>query len=170
MSAGIKMLGFAGVALVAIQVFPVDRSNPPENGPLIIQDAQVADIFQRACADCHTNQTVWPWYSKVAPVSWWVADHVNEGRSHLNLSEWAALTPRRQDHALEEIAEVVEEGEMPLASYVRGHPEAKLTEAENQALIRWANAQRAALGAVEGSGSGDDPVHDGDDDREERGR
>ena len=166
------MLGFAGLALVAIQIFPADRSNPPENGPLVIQDVQVADVFQRACADCHTNDTRWPWYSKVAPVSWWIVDHVEHGRSHLNLSEWGAMSLDDQDHALEEVEEVIEEGEMPLPSYVRGHPEAELTDAEKQALIRWASAQRAALGTAEGDGSGSDeePVHDGDGDHDDGGR
>lgn len=164
MSAGIKMLGFAGLALVAVQVFPAGRTNPPENGPLTIEDTEVADVFQRACADCHTNNTVWPWYSKVAPVSWWIVDHVEDGRSHLNLSEWDGLELDRKDHKLEEVVEVIEDGEMPLASYVRGHPEADLSDAEGAALIRWAEMQREALGGHEaGTGEGgDDQDHEED--------
>lgn len=148
------VLGVVAAVAVAIQLVPVDRSNPPENGPLVIQDAAVADVFDRACADCHTNGTTWPWYSKVAPVSWWVVDHVEEGREHLNLSTWASLSADDQDHKLEEWVEMVEEGEMPLPSYTWGHPEARLSDQERETLMAWARAQRADLG-VSGSGEGE---------------
>lgn len=142
------ILGVVVLVLVVLQLIPVERSNPPESGPLVIQDAGVADVFDRACADCHTHRTTWPWYSKVAPVSWWVVDHVEEGREHLNLSTWASLSPDDQDHKLEEWVEMVEEGEMPLPSYTWGHPEARLTDAERETLMAWARAKRAELGAT----------------------
>jgi hypothetical protein len=157
MSNGMKVVGFGALALVVIQLFPVDRTNPPEDGPLVIQDPVVADIVDRACADCHTHNTTWPWYSRVAPVSWLLKSHVEEGREHLNFSVWQAQEPSRQDHKLEEVVEMVEEGEMPLTSYTLGHPEARLTSEERDTLIRWANDLRAQLG-VSGStmGGGED--------------
>lgn len=97
--------------------------------------------MQRACYDCHSNRTVWPWYSKVAPVSWWVINHVNDGRRHLNFSEWQPLPAEKRREQLGEILEEVEEGEMPLASYVLGHPEARLSQADLQALREWINTQ-----------------------------
>lgn len=154
MGNGMKILAFTGLALVVMQLFPVDRTAPADEGPLVIQDSRVADIVDRACADCHTNTTDWPWYAHVAPVSWWTVHHVEEGREHLNLSAWGALPPDEQDHKLEELVEMVEEGEMPLTSYELGHPEARLTDEERQVLVEWARAQRASLG-LETAGPGD---------------
>lgn len=148
MNNGMKALSFGGLALVVMQVFPVDRTNPPEDGPLVIQDPVVADIVDRACADCHTHDTTWPWYSRVAPVSWWLADHVAEGREHLNFSVWTGQEVRDRDHKLEEMVEYVEDREMPLKSYMLGHPEARITDSEREILIQWANARRAEFGAV----------------------
>jgi hypothetical protein len=121
--------------------------------------------------DCHSNETVWPWYSNVAPVKFFVARHVEEGREHLNLSTWGQMSARDQDHALEEIVEVLEEGEMPLKSYTATHADARLSDAQKQAIMDWASSQRAALrnsGAVSGgdeaggSRSGEDREHDDD--------
>lgn len=152
MRIGSILLGVIAAILVAIQFVPVDRPNPTESGPLVIRDTAVSAVFDRACADCHTNRTTWPWYSRVAPLSWWVVDHVKEGREHVNLSTWASLSVEDRDHALEEVVEVVEEGEMPLPSYTWGHPEARLTDAERETLVTWARAKRAELG---GSGGGE---------------
>jgi hypothetical protein len=106
----------------------------------------MADIVERACADCHTHDTVWPWYSRVAPVSWWVVDHVEEGREHLNFSTWGTQDSDRQDHKLEELVEYVENREMPLRSYMARHPEARITDEERQKLVDWADSLRAELG------------------------
>lgn len=154
MGNGMKILAFTGLALVVMQLLPVDRSAPADQGPLVIQDVQVAELVDRACADCHTNDTTWPWYSRVAPVSWWTIHHVEEGREHLNFSTWGTLAPDRQDHKLEEMVEMVEDGEMPLTSYKVGHPEARITDDERQLLVEWARAQRAGL-ELEPADSGD---------------
>lgn len=147
-----KVFGFAAVALLVMQALPVDRSDKPVNGPIEIGDPVVGEIVERACVDCHTNHTTWPWYAKVAPLSWWIAHHVEEGREHLNLSEWAALDAREQDHKLEEVVEHVEEREMPLPSYTWLHAEARLTDEERQTVIAWAKAMRAELGVSSGEG------------------
>lgn len=146
---GTKLLAVAGLAFAAVQLIPVDRTAPPDEGPIAIHDAAVADLMARACADCHTNQTEWPWYSRVAPVSWWLADHVRDGREELNLSRWGAMDAERQDHKLEELIEKVEEEEMPLRSYTVAHSQARLTSAEREVLIRWARSLREELGAGE---------------------
>lgn len=123
------LLGLA-VLLVGIQFIPVDRSNPPVVREIAWDSEETKALAARACYDCHSNQTKWPWYSYVAPVSWEIADHVEYGRKHLNFSDW---TQPNED--LDENIEVIEEGEMPLHDYLRLHPEAKLTDAEKEALI-----------------------------------
>ena len=130
------------VVLAALQLVPVDRSNPPATG-VIEGPAEVVAILERACYDCHSNKTAWPWYSHVAPVSFLVADDVEEGRKHLNFSEWAQLSASDQSKAIEEIWEEVEEDEMPLWFYTPLHPDAKLSDADRETLRAWA--------AVEGS-------------------
>jgi hypothetical protein len=153
MSKGRKLLVLAVLVFAGMQVVPVDRSAPDDHEPLSIDDVVVADVMERACVDCHTNHTTWPWYSRVAPVSWWVVDHVQEGRSELNLSRWGELDARRRDHKLEELIELVEDGEMPLSSYTWGHPDARLTEAEREALIQWARSVRSRIGVSTAAGN-----------------
>jgi hypothetical protein len=133
------------VLLVLAQLVPVSRTNPPVTGA-IDAPPDVQALLRRACADCHTHETVWPWYASVAPVSWLVAHDVEEGREHLNLSAWADLEPRKQRKAYEEIVEMIEEEEMPLWYYVPLHPEARLTAAERTRLIEWANDMALAPG------------------------
>lgn len=146
MSIGKKLLVLAVVVFLGMQMVPVDRSAPDDHEPLSIGDVAVADLMERACVDCHTNHTTWPWYSRVAPVSWLVVDHVQEGRSELNLSRWGDLDARRRDHKLEELIELVEDGEMPLSSYTWGHPDARLTDAERETLVQWARSVRNQMG------------------------
>ena len=119
-----------GLLFVAIQFVPVDRSNPPVTREINWDAASTKDLARRACFDCHSNETVWPWYAYFAPVSWRVAEHVEHGREHLNFSEWD-----RGNEDFEEAKEEVEDGGMPLSDYLRLHPEAKLTEAETTALL-----------------------------------
>lgn len=132
-----QIAGAAVVALVAIQFVPVRRENPPETG-LLETSGDVKKILDTSCMDCHSNQTIWPWYAQIAPVSWLVAYDVNEGREHLNFSEFTGLPADDQKHAFEEIIEVIDEGEMPLPIYPPLHPEAELTDAEKTILVTWA--------------------------------
>ena len=125
------------LAIVIIpQFIPVKRDNPQVMADFN-EDAAVKAIFQRACYDCHSNQTVWPWYSYVAPVSWQVAHDVHEGREHLNFSEWNSYNDRRKEHAREEIREETESGEMPLGLYLVIHSGAKLSEEDKQLIAQW---------------------------------
>ena len=96
-------------------------------------------ILQKACMDCHSNNTKYPWYDNIQPVAWWLNDHVNEGKRELNLSEFGSRTPEKQARKLKKLAKEVQEGEMPLDSYTWMHKEAVLTEREKNILIAWAN-------------------------------
>ncbi len=122
---------------VIIQLVPVGRSNPPLGGE-ILAPPDVHGMLRRACYDCHSNETNWPWYSYVAPISWLVVGHVKEGRQHLNFSTWNEYDMGQIERKLEEISEEVEEGAMPLGQYLWLHPDARLSEQDREALRIWA--------------------------------
>ena len=103
---------------------------------------EVVAIFKSACFDCHSDHTRYPWYAQVAPISFWLDDHIEHGKGHLNFSEWGSYSPKRKDHKLEEVIEMVEEKEMPLPSYTWTHKDAILDEAQIAALINWAKLTR----------------------------
>ncbi|MBL8859444.1 MAG: heme-binding domain-containing protein [Planctomycetes bacterium] len=126
------------VVLVAIQFVPVDRTNPPP-GQTIAAPPEVQAILKRACFDCHSNETHWPWYSYIAPVSWLVAHDVEDGRKHLNLSIWGDMPKAKRDSKAIEMYEEVESGEMPLKAYVLLHSEAKLSPADVALLKAWSD-------------------------------
>ena len=126
------------VAFVAIQFWPVARTNPPVTKPLQASP-EVLAVLKRACFDCHSNETVWPWYAYVAPVSWLVAHDVDDGRHELNFSHWGDYSPNKQSSKAGESVEKAQSGEMPLENYLKLHPEAKLTPQDIQILERWAD-------------------------------
>ena len=136
-----RKLAIALAGLVAIQLVPVKRDNPPVLAEVPAPEP-VRELLVRACYDCHSNATVWPWYAFVAPVSWLVAWDVSHGRDHVNFHRWSA-DPEDLAHGLEEVAEVVEEEAMPLPIYLPLHPEAQLTAEERQTLVSWAKALAA---------------------------
>jgi cytochrome c551/c552 len=125
--------GAAIVLVVLIQLVPVwaVQQNPPVHSEPDWSNAEAQAIARRACYDCHSNETVWPLYSKIAPVSWLVTYDVVEGREKLNFSEWALGGGKEAD----DIAETVAEGEMPPRIYTIMHPEAVLSDAERQVLM-----------------------------------
>ena len=94
-------------------------------------------IVDKACADCHSNKTAYPWYATIQPVAFWLADHVNEAKSEFNYNEFASYRIAKQNHKLEEVIEQIKEGEMPLYSYTLIHRDANLTDAEKATLINW---------------------------------
>lgn len=130
-----KRLKWPLIVAVAIQLLPYGRShdNPPVRQEPMWDSPATRALFKRACFDCHSNETVWPWYSHVAPASWMVQNDVDGGREHLNFSEW----DRPQQHA-KDVAEEVRLGDMPPGIYLLLHAEAKLTDAEVQALMEGA--------------------------------
>ena len=139
-----KILLVIVLALFGIQLVPIPRDNPPVTAEIQAPD-QVRSLLESSCYDCHSNQTVWPWYSHVAPVSWLVYRDVRKARDELNFSLWGEYTDRKRDHKLEEIEEYVSEGEMPLKIYLPLHPDARLSDADRQTLVDWAGTERAAI-------------------------
>ena len=140
-----RVLLGAAALLLAMQLVPVPRTRSPAAVSRVDAPAEVAEALRTACDDCHSQATVWPWYSRIAPISWLVAHDVVEGREHLDFSAWQTFGPRRKAKLLGEIAKDVEEGEMPPALYRLAHPEARLDEATRHAIVTWAkSAQDAA--------------------------
>lgn len=135
-----------GVPFLLIQFARPERANPPFDPTWSFEareqpPAEVRAILDRSCKDCHSNETRWPWYSNVAPVSWLVADDVHDGRRQLNFSEWASYTPDEVSARLTYMAFTVREHEMPKASYRRIHPEARLSDADVETLCRWVESR-----------------------------
>jgi mono/diheme cytochrome c family protein len=124
-----SLVGLVAAALI-IQLIPYGRShtNPPVLAEPVWDSAQTRELAVKDCFDCHSNETTWPWYSNIAPVSWLVQNHVDEGRQILNFSEWNG--PQRSDEAVE----TVRERSMPPTSYLLTHPSARLTDAQLAAL------------------------------------
>lgn len=108
---------------------------------------EVQAILARSCADCHSNRTRWPWYSHVAPVSWWLTDHVKQGRRHMNFSDWARYEPAEADQVLNEMCKTVKHGVMPLDSYTLMHRAAVLTPQDVGTLCAWTQTERQRLAA-----------------------
>jgi hypothetical protein len=149
----VRWAAIAGIAFVAIQLVPYgrDHANPPVSAEPPWTSPEVRSLAARACFDCHSNETKWPWYSNVAPVSWLVTYDTLEGRRKLNFSEWD-----RAQREADEAGEAIREGEMPLPIYLPAHPEARLTDAEERVL---ADGLDATLG-VASVGRGEQPDDD----------
>lgn len=109
------------------------ESNPPEDVKLILKET---------CYDCHSDVTRYPWYNNITPVNYWLAEHVEDGKKHFNVSKWEGSSIKRKDHKFEELIEMVEDKEMPLNSYTWTHSEAKLTDAQIASVIDWAKKVR----------------------------
>ncbi|MBI1342997.1 MAG: cytochrome C [Terrimonas sp.] len=140
-----KILLFLLAALVVIQFFHPKKNI--EEG-LSANDIttkykmpeDIKTIMDKACNDCHSNNTRYPWYNNIQPVAWWLDNHIREGKQHLNFSEYTNKRPRFQYHKMEDIIEQVKKGEMPLDSYTWIHKDAILTQEEKTKIIDWANA------------------------------
>ena len=135
-----KVIIIVLVAFILIQFFQIDKSNPTVNKGtdfLTIKNTpeSTAKIIQSSCYDCHSNESIYPWYSYVQPFGWFLQHHIKEGRRELNFSEFATYEPKRQAHKMEESGEQVEKGEMPLESYLLIHQEAKLNDAQKKELV-----------------------------------
>lgn len=129
-------------AFAAAQAWRPERTNPPVNPEYTLQaqyevPGEVQRTLERACGDCHSNRTRWPWYSHVAPASWLLADHVKDGRRHFNMDDFT------EEMSIKDICQEIRVGSMPPKSYLLLHPEAKLTGAEIQAVCAWTREARA---------------------------
>lgn len=138
------------VVFLALQFVRPEFSNPAvvESETLYAGTAVPADVqvvLERSCNDCHSNETLYPWYSRVSPFSWFLAGHIEDARSEMNLSVWNTYTPKKKIRKLEELCEQVESAAMPLPSYLWIHRDAVLSESEANLLCTWAKAESARI-------------------------
>ena len=131
-----KILIVIAIIVIGIQFIPVDRSNPPVTEEIIAPE-KVSIILETSCYDCHSNETNWPWYAYVAPVSFFVAGDVNAARKHLNFSEWDKYNEKRRSKKLDGVMELVEKGVMPLSSYTFLHSDAKMNPEKIKVIKDW---------------------------------
>lgn len=147
----VRWLLLIGVGLFVIaQFMGPAKTNPAIEQTLALEshaqvDPKVAAILDRSCNDCHSNKTQWPWYAHVAPVSWFVIDHVNEGRIHLNFSEWGSYDADQRRDLLRDICAEVKQGTMPLSSYTPLHPGSALTRDDIMTICEWVNKETGRL-------------------------
>ena len=136
---GRVLAGSVAAMALGLQFLPLGhaRTNPPITTEVEWPDSMTRTLFYRACGDCHSNRTEWPWYSAVAPASWLVTSHVRHGRGTLNVSEWSE---ERFGAEARESGETIRRGTMPLAAYLRLHRDARLSEAERDRLARGLDA------------------------------
>jgi hypothetical protein len=137
-----------GLTLVAAQFVRFPRTNPPVSGDLVAP-ADVTEIIRRACYDCHSNETRWPWYSQIAPVSWLASRHVTEARARLNFSVWTdyVYDPGTEAHKLDEIERLIKSREMPPWYYRIMHPQTRLTDAQRAVVLSWIEREQSAVAA-----------------------
>lgn len=148
MRRALKWVTLAGLALLlALQLVPAERTNPPV-GAEIAAPEDVRAVLERSCFDCHSNKTRWPWYSRVAPVSWYVIRHVERGRADLNLTEWPLFDPQAQQFFFGEMKGKVKNREMPLPSYLWLHWNARLSDTERLRLISWFDEEARLLSGL----------------------
>jgi mono/diheme cytochrome c family protein len=154
------LVAVLAAAFLLIQIVPYGRAhnNPPVVAEPNWDSPQTRELAARACFDCHSNETTWPWYSNVAPISWLVQHDVEEGRAQLNFSNWGHSGEEGEE--AEEMGETVLEGEMPMRNYLITHPEARLTGAERRALVEGL----AATAALSPTAGGDGEAHEEEDD------
>ena len=143
------VLSIVLLSVIGMQFVRPDRTNPPVNPKsatlLPKAPANVRGIFERACRDCHSNETTWPLYSQVAPMSWLVTSHVREGRDRFNYSEWSTYDSDEQDKLLGSMCTLTKRGRMPLPSYLLIHRGAKLSPADVAAICAWSDEMRDTL-------------------------
>ena len=125
-----------GIAFLVFQLVPIDRENPPVELEVTAPE-EVREVLERACYDCHSNESHWPWYGYIAPASWLVAYDIDEARDHMNFSTWNQYDEDEQIDMIEEVWEEVEEGEMPPFFYTPLHPPAQLDENDRAVLREW---------------------------------
>ncbi len=133
------------IAFIVIQFIRPDKNQGSLESMIEFQEDtstpdKVMGILKTQCFDCHTNYTKYPWYVEVAPISFWLNNHILDGKKHFNMSKWNSYSVKKKDHKLEELTEVLEEGEMPLPSYTWIH--GTLSDEEKKTLIDWANIAR----------------------------
>ena len=133
-----KLLLIIIIIFALIQLIRPDRTNPPVDENIALHaPGKVAAILKRSCYDCHSNETVWPWYSNIAPLSWSIVAHVNDGRKALNFSKWAKIDPKTKAKRLKRAIKTTANGMMPLSTYLWIHKDAKLSKEDKEILKTW---------------------------------
>jgi hypothetical protein len=141
------------VGFALLQLTNPARTNPPVVSDLMATNAPpppVAAMLHAACYDCHSSETRWPWYSRIAPMSWLIASDVKEGRRHLNLSDWPDTDSRRAAKLLDKMSDEISSGEMPLKKYTKIHADARLTERQRKELTDWLDGEAVRLRSMTG--------------------
>jgi hypothetical protein len=142
-----KILVALLVVFIIMQFFGPDRNE----GDMATVDAflletnppsDVNSILETTCFDCHSDVTTYPWYNKITPVNYWLADHIEDGKKHFNASAWDSYSLKKKDHKMDELIEEVEEKEMPLESYTYTHGDANLTDEQIAAVVAWGKEVR----------------------------
>jgi len=133
------------VALIIIQFFHPAKNISTAAMPNDISlhfavPSNVQDVIKKSCYDCHSNNTVYPWYNNVQPVAWWLQNHINEGKHELNFNEFASYPAKKQYHKLKGIIDSQNDGWMPLDSYLWIHKDAILSKEQKESLIKWADS------------------------------
>lgn len=133
--------------LLIIQSIRIDKTPVPINTltdfvSLSKANSEIETILKTSCYDCHSNQPTYPWYTNVAPISWWIKHHINEGNHHLNFSIWGTYSEKRKLHKIDECIEMIEEEEMPMGSYTLIHKNAKLSDEQKLKLVEFFKAQK----------------------------
>jgi len=146
-----KLLIVLLVIFVVAQAFRPEKNNSNDTSKDIsnsyVVPENVKTILAKACNDCHSNNTRYPWYAEVQPVAWWINDHVKDGKKHLNFNEFDGYRIAKQYKKLEECIEEVKDGEMPLTSFTIIHKDAKLSDDEKQILFTWCEIVRDSIKA-----------------------
>ena len=149
-----KVLKIVAIVLIAsfivVQFFRPDRTNPPVVQAETLESSvpvpeNVEQILKRSCNDCHSNQTVYPWYSNISPFSWLLQQHIDEGRQKLNFSVWNTFDAKKKARKLDEVCDQVTTGEMPLNQYLWIHRDAKLSDEDKKLLCDWVDAEKAKI-------------------------
>ena len=143
------------IILIAAQFIQPTLNQGSATGPQDMSHAvsipgNVMQVLKKSCFDCHSNHTTYPWYDRISPVSWWVADHVKDGKRELNFTEFSQYSIKKQIHKIEEIRETVEKREMPLKSYLVMHGDAKLTANDKNLLVEWSRKAEAEIRTRQG--------------------
>lgn len=143
-----KILIGSLIILLALQFYRPDRNATEGDHTAVFLSetnppTEVQRILENSCYDCHSNQTAYPWYGHIAPISYWLDDHIKHGKGNLNFSEWEHYSRKEKDHKLEALLEEVEKGKMPIEKYTWMHTDAKLNQEQKQAVTAWVQQTRA---------------------------
>lgn len=144
-----KLLWVLVIVLLIAQFFGPEKNQGAVNAvnPFLAETKPSKDveiILKETCFDCHSNYTRYPWYTAITPLNYWMAHHVDDGKKHLNFSNWVDAPVKRKDHKMEELIEMVEDKEMPLQSYTWAHGDANLTDSQIKAVVEWAKQVRSS--------------------------